>query len=975
MKNVLRIAAREFGAFFASPVAFIFFGTFLAVTLFIFFWVETFFARNIADVRPLFDWMPILLIFLTGAITMRSWSEERRAGTLEFLLTSPTPPWALVVGKFLACLGLVAVALALTLPLPVTVAFLGPLDWGPVFGGYLATFFLAAAYISIGLFISVRSENQIVSLIASVLACSVLYLLGSDTLTSFFGNRVTEILHLLGSGSRFDSITRGVIDLRDLAYYLSLVGVFLSLNIYGLERLRWQDNPANSRHRAWLAVTSLLVVNFLAVNFWLAPVDTVRIDLTRGRIYTISDATRNYLARLREPLLIRGYFSAQTHPLLAPLVPRLRDLLKEYQVAGHGKVRVEFVDPQENPELEQEAGQKYGIRPVPFETASRYQTAVTNSYFDILVKYGDQFETLGFRDLIEIKARGETGLDVDLRNPEYDITRAIRKVLYAYQGSGDLFANIRGRVKITGYISPESVLPKELVPLRRALDEVADEMKKKSGGRVSLEVVDPDGDGGRVAKEIGSRFGFRPMALGLLDPRTFWFYITMENNGQVVQVPLPEDLSKQGLERDMKAALKRFSRGFLKTIALYTPPSTPPMPQLGMPGSGKRFQWLRKKLAEEHKVVDTDLKKGQVPGETDFLLLVSPENLDEKQLFAVDQFLMQGGTVAIASAPFDVSLQGRLSARKYTSGLEKWLQGYGITIGDTMVLDEQNSPFPVPMERRVGMFTVRETRLVNYPYFIDIRQDGMDRTSGLTSGINQVTMTWASPITVDGEKNGQRKVIRLLASSDRSWTSDSLDIQPDFQRYGELGFEVGDTLKSRLLGVMVEGRFDSAFAGKTSPLVREAGKKAAEKKKAAEAGAEDKDRKEDGTGKEEPVISRVIDRSPGSARIILFASNSFLTDTAMELMSSVLHSQYLAPAQLVANAVDWSLEDRDLLSIRGRGHFARTLMPMDRKSRMFWEYLNYGLALVGLGLIWLFRRLARQRAMARYRQILSTGRA
>ena len=92
MQTVLRIAKKEFDAFFGTPVAFIFIGVFLAATLFIFFWVETFFARNIADVRPLFEWMPILLIFLTAAVTMRLWAEERRAGTLEFLLTSPVAP-------------------------------------------------------------------------------------------------------------------------------------------------------------------------------------------------------------------------------------------------------------------------------------------------------------------------------------------------------------------------------------------------------------------------------------------------------------------------------------------------------------------------------------------------------------------------------------------------------------------------------------------------------------------------------------------------------------------------------------------------------------------------------------------------------------------------------------------------------------------------------------------------------------------
>jgi len=200
MKSLFRIVRKEFGSFFSSPVAFIFIGAFGAVTLFIFFWVETFFSRNITEVRPLFEWMPILLIFLTAAITMRMWAEERRAGTLEFLLTSPIRPYKLILGKFLACLGLIALSLLLTLGLPITVSMLGPLDWGPVLGGYIATLFLAAAYVSIGLFVSINSENQIVSLITTSLICGLFYLIGSDTLIAFFGNRGTELLQLLGSG-------------------------------------------------------------------------------------------------------------------------------------------------------------------------------------------------------------------------------------------------------------------------------------------------------------------------------------------------------------------------------------------------------------------------------------------------------------------------------------------------------------------------------------------------------------------------------------------------------------------------------------------------------------------------------------------------------------------------------------------------------------------------------------------------------
>ena len=180
MTNILRIARKEFYGFFSSPIAFIFLGAFLAVTLFVFFWVETFFSRNIADVRPMFAWMPVLMIFLVAAITMRMWSEERRAGTLEFLLTTPVKSYQLVLGKFIACLALVAVALVLTLPLPVTVSRLGPLDWGPVFGGYLATLCLAAAYAAIGLFVSARSANQIISLIVTAGLCGILYLLGAS---------------------------------------------------------------------------------------------------------------------------------------------------------------------------------------------------------------------------------------------------------------------------------------------------------------------------------------------------------------------------------------------------------------------------------------------------------------------------------------------------------------------------------------------------------------------------------------------------------------------------------------------------------------------------------------------------------------------------------------------------------------------------------------------------------------------------
>ena len=117
----------------------------------------------------------------------------------------------------------------------------------------------------------------------------------------------------------------------------------------------------------------------------------------------------------------------KTHPLLAPLVPQLRDLAEEYAVASNGRVVVEFIDPADYPELEKEANERFGITPAPFQIADRYQTTLVNSYFNLLIKYGDEHQTLGFRDLIEVRTAANDTADILLRNPEYDLTRAIKK--------------------------------------------------------------------------------------------------------------------------------------------------------------------------------------------------------------------------------------------------------------------------------------------------------------------------------------------------------------------------------------------------------------------------------------------------------------------------------------------------------------------------------------------------------------------
>ena len=953
--TIVRIANKEISLFFSSPIAYLFLGAFVGVTLFTFFWGEAFFARNIADVRPLFEWMPLLLIFLASTLTMRMWSEERRSGTLEYVLTQPVPLWHFVAGKFLGCVALLVVALAITLPLPITVAILGDLDWGPVLAGYLATLLLGAAYLSIGLFVSSRSDNQIVSLITAVALCGFFYLLGSKAITDFFGTVASEWMRLLGTGSRFESITRGVIDVRDLYYYLSLILIFLALNTFALERERWAATGDKQHHHGWRVLTGLLMLNALGANFWLGQINSLRVDATQGNQYSISSATEHYLNQLQEPLLIRGYFSSKTHPLLSPLVPQIRDLIKEYEIESHGKVRVEFIDPATNPELEQEANQKYAIQPVPFQISDRYQASVVNSYFNVLVQYGDEYQVLGFRDLIEVKTAGETDLDVKLRNPEHDLTRAIKKVLHSYQAGGNLFDTVKGDLVFNAYVSADAVLPQSLQEFKRTVESEMKQQQEKSANRLTVNFIDPAADGGKVGEQIAQDYGFNPMATSLLSNERFYFYMTLAQGDQLVQIPL-DDMSQASFERNFAAAVKRFASGFTKTVAFVAPEAAMANPYAA---SGAQFSQLEQFLGAELNVVREDLRDGSVSGAADVLFLAAPKNLDEKQLFAVDQFLMQGGTVIAATSPFAASLSQRsLDLQKQESGLSAWLKFQGLSIDEKLVMDKQNVPFPLPVTRNLGGFSVQEMRMLDYPYFIDVRGAGLNGESPITNGLPQTTMAWASPILLDPDKQQSRKVTELLRSSDHSWLSDDMNIAPQITSDGITRYVPTGEQKSQLLGVISQGRFESFFAGKESPLL-------------APDAADSTDEQKDQTATN-INISSVIQHSPDSARVILFSSNDFLSDPVVSMAGVANGGQYLNSLQLMANTFDWALEDEGLMSIRARSNFNRTLPAMEQSAQAFWEYLNYALALLALAVVGFVQYRIKRAREQQYRQWLAS---
>ncbi len=238
MKNISIIFWKEFKSFFSSPVAYIFIISFLVVTTWLFF--RTFFLMNQSSLRPFFAILPWVFLFLAPAITMRSWAEEKKLGTLEILMTLPVKEWEIIVGKFLAGFVFLVVTMLLTFPLPLTVMIIGSPDMGPIWGGYLGAFLLGGAYLAIGLFASSLTENQIIAFIVAIIICFGMLIVGENFVLFNAPNALVPVLSFLGLGAHFQSIGRGVIDSRDILYYVSVVGFFLYLNQLSLESRKWK---------------------------------------------------------------------------------------------------------------------------------------------------------------------------------------------------------------------------------------------------------------------------------------------------------------------------------------------------------------------------------------------------------------------------------------------------------------------------------------------------------------------------------------------------------------------------------------------------------------------------------------------------------------------------------------------------------------------------------------------------------------
>jgi ABC-type uncharacterized transport system involved in gliding motility auxiliary subunit len=390
MNRIRTVARRDVKALFDQPTGYVLVVVFVAVNAFLFF--RQAYMDNVASLRPMLDFLPWIFLFFVPAVAMRSLAEDNRSGVLEVVLAQPLSEAELLLGKFVGVVVVLVGALACTLVIPLGLVLGSRLPLGPVVAQYVGAALLAAAFGAIGVWASSLGKSQVTAFILSVAVMFVLILVGLDPLLVGLGPTLGAIAARLGVLSHFESVGRGVLDLRDVLYFLSVAAVFLALAFAGLMRRKLA--PGSEASRRLKLGTALLCAVAVAVDLAGGQIGG-RLDLTPGRAYSLSPATRTIVRSLPDIVTIRLYASRQLPAQFALDKRDVDDLLRDLRSAGHGRVRVIERDPARDQSAATDAD-NLGIEPVQFNVVGQSELQVKEGYFGLAIQYAGKHETIPF---------------------------------------------------------------------------------------------------------------------------------------------------------------------------------------------------------------------------------------------------------------------------------------------------------------------------------------------------------------------------------------------------------------------------------------------------------------------------------------------------------------------------------------------------------------------------------------------------
>ena len=390
-KRIKAIARREFMAYFSSALAYVFMGIFLILSSLLTFNFADWFELNEASLRSFFNFHPYLYLLFIPAIGMRVWSEEDKEGTLELLLTMPISVWHAVVGKFLAGWLFIGFTLLLTFPMVLTVFYLGDPDSGRLFSGYLGSFLVGGMCLSLTSLASAFTRNQVISYLLGFSVLLLISVIGmpqlglSSYLESFLSQSLIETIIFFSLQPHFEGLQRGVLDIRDLIYFLSFIGFGLlcSTIILRCRKAAHQYNKLLTTFGFVVMFIILLLANYLIRGM------NGRLDLSADRLYTLSESTKAIIKNLEAPVTVRFYYSKTDDSLpiqTKALALRIEDLIKEYAALSGNQITWQIIDPQPGSN-EAKGAELDGIEPVAKKDGSKY-------YFGLSISYRDSIKTI-----------------------------------------------------------------------------------------------------------------------------------------------------------------------------------------------------------------------------------------------------------------------------------------------------------------------------------------------------------------------------------------------------------------------------------------------------------------------------------------------------------------------------------------------------------------------------------------------------
>ncbi|MBN2712942.1 MAG: Gldg family protein [Planctomycetes bacterium] len=856
MKQALTIFRRELKAYFTGPVGYIFIFVFLLFVNFFSLYVmrgKSFFEMPIAGMREYFHIFAGIAAFLVAAITMRAWSEERRENTFEMLLTLPMKPYALVLGKFMACFSFYLITLALTLTVPMMMVafspsgnealsetgFWGLLDIGPVVSGYAGAVLLGALFISFGMFISSLCKDQIVAFVLTAPALFFAFMLGiprtQETMSKFldrFGENLGEdIGAFVGIFSHFDTMASGLVRGADILFFLVWIAIFIILNIIGNER----RGRTNANVMFALSIVMMLVIGAVSNRLFMKS-DFGRLDVTEDHRYTVDEITSKILSRLDDTVSVKYIVSPSNKlpPELHQLETSVRDKLESLKMVSGGKFIYTVIHQEAIAEL---TGEEEKKKDDP-ESSIKERLLKKIKPFPIEVNEGDSVTAKLIYSGIEISYKTKESevipqvLSGEVSRLEYDIIKYIDKMT-------------REKKPVVALVAP-------------------------------IKEIDPQQ--AQIFMQLG-----RP-------------------------VPPPDD------EYEYLAP-------YIKQ---------------------DNFDVKRVKLT----------KDDPLPAEFDVLVVVDPEELNDRQLWEINRALVNGKPVfmAVQEQTFNYAMQGNsygIQRKEITTNVNRILEPDGVTVGKDVLMDADSTnlvqytqtPFgwmPQPFPDWFHMHSV-------------IKGDSLNFKHDVLQGIPQLRYVWGSTLSINDEKIKQNKLAltSIINSGPNCWTA---KLGAGVEKMSDIEApEDKSKLKRFPLGIILEGQFKDAFAGKSIP------------EWPAEPASPGRPPK--------PPVNTPTDITPAPGKLILIANARIFNRNTLLEPVSLKNSQwtYAEGVFFLVNCVNYlnPNEDlRDINKLKHKSYRATVVMDISDKNVDFWWAMQFVIPqlviiVAGIGMV-LYRKRRRE---------------